>query len=86
MEKPGLTARPATEQTPFLEEVNTSRVKEIFQNHRKVVITTAIMILLLPLLGLIALKGRGAKAEYVSPVVYPSREYCNALRQNHSAY
>lgn len=75
MEKPGLTALPATEQTPFLEEVHTSTVEEFYQNHRKVVIPTAIMILLLPLLGLIALKGRGAKADYVSPVVYPSREH-----------
>lgn len=53
------------------------------RRHKKVVIPVAIMVLLLPLLGLLALRnqhggggsGSGfARAEAVSPIVYPSRE------------
>lgn len=74
MEKPGLTALPPTERTPFLEEEHSSRVADFLRRHLKIVIPAGIMILLLPLLGLIALKDRGAKADYVSPIVYPSRK------------
>lgn len=46
------------------------------RNHQRIVIPIIMLLLLLPLLGLIALKDRHkARAESISPIVYPSREY-----------
>lgn len=45
------------------------------RQHKLIVIPSAMLLLLLPLLGLIALKDRhGARAEWTSPILYPSRE------------
>ena len=69
------------ERAPFVpgpRKFRDSRLAAFYRRHRILVISVGVMILLLPLLGLIALKNRGANAQShedaVSPVVYPSRE------------
>ncbi|KAK0937585.1 hypothetical protein LTR29_010807 [Friedmanniomyces endolithicus] len=61
------------EKAPLLKGVQQSKFIAFCRRHKRIVIPVAIMILLLPLLGLIALKTRHAHARnWTSPVVYPS--------------
>jgi beta-glucosidase len=62
------------ERTPFIEQSQKSKVIEFYRRHKIPVTAAAIMVLLLPLLGLLALRNRGARAEWTSPLVYPSRK------------
>jgi beta-glucosidase len=62
------------ERTPFIEQSPKSKVVEFYQRHKIAVTAAAVMVLLLPLLGLLALRNRGAQAEWTSPLVYPSRK------------
>ena len=53
----------------------TQRIIAFCRRHKLVVIPMAILIFLLPLLGLLALRNRhGARAQAISPIVYPSRK------------
>nr|POE63711.1 putative beta-glucosidase m [Quercus suber] len=56
-----------------------SKAAEFLRRHKKIAIPVAIMILLLPLLGLLALLGRHGHAQnYTSPIVYPSPDIYGA--------
>jgi len=58
------------------QRVSQSSFANFCRRHKVLVGLAAMLILLLPLLGLLALRDRHhARAEYTSPVVYPSREY-----------
>jgi hypothetical protein len=72
MEKLGLVET-TNERTPFIEQSKGGKFLDFYRRHKVVVTIGAIMILLLPLLGLLALRNRGARAEWTSPLVYPSR-------------
>ncbi|KAK0261640.1 hypothetical protein B0A54_12432 [Friedmanniomyces endolithicus] len=66
-------AHSGNEKAPLLKGVQQSKFIAFCRRHKRIVIPVAIMILLLPLLGLIALKTRHAHARnWTSPVVYPS--------------
>lgn len=68
---------PQTKPIPWRERLAKSRPWVYCRNHKRIVIPIIMLLLLLPLLGLIALKDRHkARAEATSPIVYPSREYC----------
>ncbi|KJY01517.1 beta-glucosidase like protein [Zymoseptoria brevis] len=71
MEKPAAVTF-ATEHTPFLAGPNPSRAARFCRQHKRVVIAAAIMLVLLPLLGLLALLPRHGKSHFNSPVVLPS--------------
>lgn len=72
-EKDTVTAE-TTERTPFLQRTQQSKVVVFCLRHKLIVFPVAVMVLLLPLLGLIALNPKEARAEYQSPVVWPSRK------------
>ncbi|KAK1062374.1 hypothetical protein LTR12_010315 [Friedmanniomyces endolithicus] len=70
MDEPTTTGN---EKAPLLKGVQQSKFIAFCRRHKRIVIPVAVMILLLPLLGLIALKTRHAHAtNWTSPVVYPS--------------
>ncbi|KAK3114726.1 hypothetical protein LTR53_006680 [Teratosphaeriaceae sp. CCFEE 6253] len=61
------------EKAPLLEGVKHSRLLLFCRRHKAIVIPAAVMISLLPLLGLLALRNGHAHAiNWTSPVVYPS--------------
>lgn len=63
----------AHEKAPLLQGVKQSKLAAFCRRHKRIVVPVVIMIILLPLLGLIALKNRHAHAmKWTSPVVYPS--------------
>jgi hypothetical protein len=68
---------PATQYTPLTrrQRFGNSRFGGFYQRHKLSVIAVIMLLLLLPLLGLLALRNRhSARADWVSPTVYPSRE------------
>ena len=68
---------PTTQYTPLTrrERVRSSKLGGFYQRHKYIVIAAIMLLLLLPLLGLLALRNRhSARADWVSPTVYPSRE------------
>lgn len=78
MEKDASTTA-TDERTPFIERAKGSKFFAFCQKHKILVSVIVIMILLLPLLGLLALRNRGVRAaEWTSPIVYPSRTYWTA--------
>ncbi|KAK1050347.1 hypothetical protein LTR74_017085 [Friedmanniomyces endolithicus] len=70
MDEPTTTGN---EKAPLLKGVQQFKFIAFCRRHKRIVIPVAVMVLLLPLLGLIALKTRHAHAtNWTSPVVYPS--------------
>ena len=70
MDEPTTTGN---EKAPLLKGVHQSKFIAFCRRHKRIVIPVAVMTLLLPLLGLIALKTRHTHAmNWTSPVVYPS--------------
>jgi hypothetical protein len=68
---------PTTQYTPLTrrERVRDSKIGGFYRRHKIIFIATIMLLLLLPLLGLLALRNRhSARADWVSPIVYPSRE------------
>lgn len=68
---------PTTQYTPLTrrKRIASTRFGGFYQRHKLVVIAAIMLLLLLPLLGLLALRNRhSARADWVSPVTYPSRE------------
>lgn len=63
----------ASEKTPFAEGRQKRASIRWINNHKRIAIPVVVMILLLPLLGLLALRD-GAHAHWTSPIVYPSPE------------
>ena len=60
---------------PSLRKANApNRLIDWYRKHKRLALAIGAMILLLPLLGLLAL--RNAHAQWTSPIVYPSRKYC----------
>jgi len=81
----------AHEKAPLLEGVKQSKVAAFCRRHKVIVIPVAIMLLLLPLLGLLALRNHQAHAtNYTSPIVYPSPQgygagnWSNAYQKAHA--
>ena len=69
---------PITQATPLSRRhrITSSRPWKFYQRHRLIVLGIIMLILLLPLLGLLALRNRhSARAEWISPAVQPSRDY-----------
>jgi hypothetical protein len=67
----------STQYTPLVRRQRSARSKigGFYQRHKLVVVAGIMLLLLLPLLGLLALRNRhSARAEWVSPTVYPSRK------------
>lgn len=75
MDEKDLTTAQTTERTPFLQRTQQSKFVVFCLRHKYIVFPIGIMVLLLPLLGLIALNTGKARAEYTSPVVWPSRRF-----------
>ena len=76
---------PTTQYTPLTrrERVRDSKLGGFYRRHKFIVIAAVMLILLLPLLGLLALRNRqSARADWVSPPVYPSRKSINAFSNN----
>jgi hypothetical protein len=72
---------PSTQYTPLARRQRFARSKfgSFYQRHKLVVIAGIMLLLLLPLLGLLALRNRhSARADWVSPTVYPSRKLIEA--------
>jgi lipopolysaccharide/colanic/teichoic acid biosynthesis glycosyltransferase len=72
---------PSTQYTPLARRQRSTRSKigGFYQRHKLIVIAAIMMLLLLPLLGLLALRNRhSAHAVWVSPTVYPSRKLIKA--------
>lgn len=68
---------PNTQYTPLSrrQRFADSKVGSFYRRHELTVIAAIMLLLLLPLLGLLALRNRhSAHADWVSPVVYPSRK------------
>lgn len=68
---------PTTQYTPLTRRKRIANTKfgGFYQRHKVLVIVAIMLLLLLPLLGLLALRNRhSARADWVSPVTYPSRE------------
>lgn len=68
---------PTTQYTPLTRRnrIAKSKIGGFYQRHKLIVIAAIMLVLLLPLLGLLALRDRhSARAAWVSPIVYPSRE------------
>lgn len=68
---------PTTQYTPLTrrQRIRESKFGSFYRRHRFLVIAAVMLLLLLPLLGLLALRNRhSARADWVSPTVYPSRE------------
>jgi len=68
---------PTTQYTPLTRQqrIRESKVGGFYRRHKFLVIAVIMLLLLLPLLGLLALRNRhSARADWVSPTVYPSRE------------
>lgn len=63
----------ASEKTPLTEGRQRGKATAWLRTHKRIAIPIAIMILLLPLLGVLALRNT-AHAHWTSPVVYPSPE------------
>lgn len=71
---------PAVRETaPLLNNGTQSRLVSFCSQHKRIIIPLAIMILLLPLLGLLALRNGHAHARnWTSPIIYPSPEIYGA--------
>jgi len=68
---------PVTQYTPLTrrERLGGSKLGGFYRRHKVIIIAAIMLLLLLPLLGLLALRNRhSARADWVSPIVYPSRE------------
>lgn len=68
---------PTTQYTPLTrrQRIRESKVGSFYRRHKFIVVAVIMLLLLLPLLGLLALRNRHtARADWVSPIVYPSRE------------
>lgn len=68
---------PTTQYTPLTrrQRIRESKLGGFYRRHKFIVIAAVMLLLLLPLLGLLALRNRhSARADWVSPTVYPSRE------------
>ena len=63
----------ASEKTPLTEGQRASKPVTWIKNHKRIAIPLIVMILLLPLLGLLALRNQ-AHARWTSPIVYPPPE------------
>jgi hypothetical protein len=69
---------PSTQHTPLVRRrrFSGSKIGSFYQRHKVAVIASIMLLLLLPLLGLLALRNRhSARADWVSPTIYPSRKY-----------
>jgi len=76
----------ATQYTPLThrQRFGNSRSGGFYQRHKFSVIAVIMLVLLLPLLGLLALRNRhSARADWVSPTVYPSREFVKLSSEPH---
>ena len=74
---------PTTQYTPLnrRERVRDSKLGGFYRRHKFIVIAAIMLLLLLPLLGLLALRNRhSARADWVSPTVYPSRKLISSSR------
>jgi beta-glucosidase len=72
---------PSTQYTPLARRQRFARSKigNFYHRHKLVVIDAIMLLLLLPLLGLLALRNRhSVRAAWVSPTVYPSRKLIEA--------
>ena len=68
---------PTTQYTPLTrrKRIANTKLGGFYQRHKIIAIAAIMLLLLLPLLGLLALRDRhSARADWVSPVNYPSRE------------
>jgi hypothetical protein len=68
---------PTTQYTPLTrrQRIRESKLGGFYRTHKFIVIAAVMLLLLLPLLGLLALRNRhSVRADWVSPTVYPSRE------------
>jgi hypothetical protein len=68
---------PSTQYTPLSrkQRLGGSKLGNLYGRHKIIVIAIIMLSLLLPLLGLLALRHRhSARAEWTSPAVYPSRK------------
>lgn len=73
MDEKEVATAETTERTPFLQRTQQSKFVVFCLRHKLIVFPVAVMVLLLPLLGLVALNTKEARAEYTSPIVWPSR-------------
>lgn len=76
---------PTTQYTPLTRRkwIANTKIGGFYQRHNIIVIVAIMLLLLLPLLGLLALRNRhSARADWVSPVNYPSRESIAILTRN----
>ncbi|WPG99275.1 Hypothetical protein R9X50_00208800 [Acrodontium crateriforme] len=60
------------ESTPLVKGSPRGKFWHWCKTHKLIVIPVVVMILLLPLLGLLALNKQHARADYTSPIIYPS--------------